>query len=233
MIPISDVGVSRHRFPYVNVTLIAINAIVFLYELTLGDRNLFQFYMAYGVVPIEFTTGRDIPPFGPPEQWMNIFSSMFIHGGWLHFGGNMLYLWIFGDNVEDIFSHLGYLIFYLFSGFVATLAQVYTDPLSTAPAIGASGAIAGVLGAYLVLFPKARVNTLLILFYFIRMQTLPAILVLGFWIVTQIFSGVASLGAPTGVAYFAHMGGFAAGVILAIPFRGRANRAPTTRYSEE
>ncbi|MSQ15309.1 MAG: rhomboid family intramembrane serine protease [Dehalococcoidia bacterium] len=232
MIPISDTGVSRHRLPYVNVALLAINAIVFLYELTLGDRSLFQFYMAYGVVPIELTTGRDIPPLGPPELWMNIFSSMFIHGGWLHFGGNMLYLWVFGDNVEDTFSHLGYLVFYLFAGVVATLAQVYTNPLSTVPAIGASGAIAGVLGAYLVLFPKAKVNTLIILFYFVRMQPLPAILVLGFWIVTQVFSGVASLGASTGIAYFAHIGGFVAGVILAVPLRGRAKRAPT-RYLEE
>ncbi len=233
MIPLSDAGLSRHRLPIVTVLIIAINAIIFLYELSLGEAGLFQFFLAYGVVPLEFTTGRDIPPVGFGDPRLNVFSSMFMHGGWLHFGSNMLYLWIFGDNVEDTFSHIGYLIFYLFTGVVASLAQVYVDPTSTTPAIGASGAIAGVLGAYLVFYPTARINTLLILGYFIKMQAMPAVLVLGFWIVMQVFSGFLSLGADAGVAYWAHIGGFVSGMVIAVPFRGRRRRQPTARYLEE
>lgn len=232
MIPLSDTGVSRHRLPLITVVIVAINVLVFVYQLTLSDRELFSFFMAYGVVPLEFTTGRDIPPIGFGDPKLNVFSSMFMHGGWLHIGSNMLYLWIFGDNVEDTFSHIGYLFFYLLTGIIAALAQVYVDPNSTTPAIGASGAIAGVLGAYLVFYPTARVNTLLILGYFIRVQAMPAILVLGFWIVMQVFSGFLSLGAEAGVAYWAHIGGFVSGMIIAVPFRGRRRRRPTVRYLE-
>lgn len=232
MIPISDEGVRRHRFPFVNILLVALNAVVFIYEITLDDRELMRFVTAYGVVPVELTTGRDLPPVGFGEPWMNMFSSMFIHGGWIHFGSNMLYLWVFGDNVEDTFTHLGYLPFYLLAGVAAALAQTYADPASATPAIGASGAIAGVLGAYLVLHPTARVNTLLIFGIFIHIRPLPAVLVLGFWGLMQIFSGVASIGAPVGVAYWAHVGGFITGIIIALPLIGRARRRQRFRYLE-
>lgn len=228
MIPLYDEGVKRRRFPFVTVAIIVLNVMVFLYEVSLGDRVLQRFVLAYGVVPLEITTGRDLPPAGPPLLWLTLFTSMFMHGGWMHIGGNMLYLWVFGDNVEDSFGHAGYLAFYLAAGLAAAFAQILTDPASRVPSIGASGAIAGVLGAYVLLFPTARVVTLLVLGYFIRFVPLPALLVLGFWFVIQFFSGMASLGVPTGVAYWAHIGGFIAGLLLAIPLwlarRRRAQR---------
>jgi membrane associated rhomboid family serine protease len=156
----------------------------------------------------------------------SILVSMFLHGGWAHLLGNMLYLWIFGDNVEDRLGHLKYLVFYLACGWAATLAHAWANPQSAMPAIGASGAIAGVLGAYLVIFPRARVLTLIPLGFFLRLTELPAVIVLGLWFVLQLFSGVASLGARTaeagGVAWWAHIGGFAVG--LAVGFAVRALR---------
>ena len=148
---------------------------------------------------------------------------MFLHGGWLHLGGNMLYLWIFGDNVEDKLGHIRYLAFYIVCGLAASILHVFVDSTSIVPTVGASGAIAGVLGAYLLLFPRARVVTLIPIFVFIQVAELPALLVLGFWFVMQFFNGLMSLGYQTagmgGVAWWAHIGGFVAGLALVIPLR--------------
>lgn len=225
MIPLSDEGVRRRRFPFLTLSIIAINTAVFLYELTLGERRLQGFVLAYGVVPLEITTGRDFPPPGPPILWLTLFTSMFIHGGWMHILGNMLYLWVFGDNVEDALGPLAYVFFYLVSGLAASWVQILSDLRSPVPAIGASGAIAGVLGGYLLLFPRARVNTLVVFGYFLRVVPLPAFLLLGFWFVLQFFSGIASLGVPAGVAYWAHVGGFVAGLLMALPLALRRRAA--------
>lgn len=234
MIPISDEGGRLHRFPIVTVLIIAISSAVFLYEMTLSDRSLRQFVMAYGVVPFEITTGRDLTPTIPWPLWFTLFSSMFMHGGWMHIIGNMLYLWVFGDNIEDRLRPVPYLLFYLVCGLAASGAQILVDPSSRVPSIGASGAVAGVLGAYLLLYPGNRINSLIFFGYFVRVVQLPAVLVLGFWIVLQLFSGLLSLGVETGVAYWAHIGGFAAGMVLMAPMallRSRRLRSP--RWREE
>jgi rhomboid family protein len=216
VIPLRDIQ-QRQRFPIVNLLLIAANVVLFIYELGLGS-HLEGFLSGSAFVPSRFflpgNTGNDI---------QSIFLSMFLHGGWAHILGNMLYLWIFGDNVEDRMGHAGYLVFYLLSGVAATLAHAFMSPHSTMPAIGASGAISGVLGAYLVMFPRARVVTLIPLGFFLRLAELPALLVLGMWFLLQLLSGTASLNAPTaqegGVAWWAHIGGFAFGMIVGVFFR--------------
>jgi len=226
VIPVSDEDAVRKKlFPLINLALIAINIIVFVYELSLPRRQLEAFVAAFGVTPFEIVTGRDIPPPAPGPAWLTLLTAMFIHGGLLHIAGNMLYLWIFGDNVEDAMGHLRYLIFYLLCGLIASLAQVLSDPLSRVPSVGASGAIAGILGAYVVMFPRARIRTLLFIGPFFTIGRVPALLVIGLWAVIQLFAGIASLGVPTqqtgGVAYFAHIGGFFAGVSLVWLFRRR------------
>ena len=244
MIPISDERTPRRHFPVLTYGLIALNALVFLYELTLSEPRLEAFFYAYGVVPIAVTTGTDVPPGAPAIVWLTLFTSQFLHGGWAHFLGNMLYLWVFGDNVEDTLGRKLYLPFYLGCGVVAGLAQIAVAPLSHVPSIGASGAIAGVLGAYLLLFPHALVRTVIAFGYFIRIVPVPAIVVIGFWIVIQFFSGLASLGVATmetgGVAYWAHVGGFVAGVALIMALRGgdvirrwRQRRQPEPAEEEE
>ena len=229
MIPLSDQGRRVHRFPVITIILIAINAVVFLYQISLNERSLENFVLAYGVTPFEITTGRDVPPAIPWPVWATFFTSMFMHGGWMHIIGNMLYLWVFGDNIEDALGSVFYPVFYLVSGVAAAGAQIIADTTSRVPSIGASGAVAGVLGAYLLLYPTHRVNTLIFLGYFIRIVQLPAILVLGFWIVLQVFSGVTSSAEQSNVAYWAHVGGFAAGMVLVLPMRilrrGEAGRA--------
>ncbi len=209
MLPIKDENPSYRR-PWVNYTLITINILVFFYELSLG-RELNRFIFRYGVIPVEIIHGRG---------WLTIFTSMFLHGGWMHIFGNMLYLWIFGDNVEDSIGHFKYLIFYLISGVAAALTQVLVNPTSHIPLIGASGAISGVLGAYFVLYPRARVLTLIpdpfTLGLFLRIVRIPAFFVLGFWFIIQFMYGLASLpymGRTGGVAFFAHIGGFVFGMI--------------------
>jgi len=209
----------RQRFPAVTVTLIALNMLLFFYELRLG-RDLNQFLHSAAFVPAYYFEAGN---------WFHdaraILLSMFLHGGWAHVLGNMLYLWIFGDNVEDRLGRPGFLFFYVFCGWFATMAHAYTNMSSAVPSIGASGAIAGVLGAYLVMFPKARVLTLVPLGYFLRVTELPALLVLGLWFVLQLFSGTLSLGAQSaqsgGVAWWAHIGGFVMGMILGRIFRDR------------
>lgn len=223
MIPLRDINPTR-RFPIVTLTIIGLNAAVFLVELFFESvGQLDQFFLSYAVIPYELTRGVDLPPPSLHPAFLTIFTSMFMHGGFLHIAGNMLYLWIFGNNIEDNMGPFRFLVFYLLSGVIATVAQVAVNPTSRIPNIGASGAIAGVLGAYLVMHPRAQVETLLFMGYFIRIVRLPAVLVLGFWILIQAFQGALSLGVPQtgGVAWFAHIGGFVAGLVLVNLFRRR------------
>ncbi len=216
MIPIQDnPGRQRRSLPVVTLLLIVANIGVFIYELTLGPA-LPGFVQSYGVVPLEITTGDPMGSGAPSPVYLTLITSMFIHGGFLHVAGNMLFLWIFGDNVEDGLGHLLFLGFYFLCGIVAGLAQVAVSPLSTVPAIGASGAIAGVLAGYLLLFPNATVRTLLLIGPFITFSRLSAILMIGVWILFQVVSGVVDLAGPggtgAGVAFWAHVGGFATGL---------------------
>ena len=221
MLPIGDVTRTR-AFPIVNVALIALNVLVFLYEISLGVRGFNLFTQAYGNIPFEMLTGRDLPPRIPYPVYVTLFTSMFMHGGWLHLIGNMLYLWVFGDNVEESMGHGKYLIFYLVCGVLASLAHVFMDAGSTIPAVGASGAISGVLGAYLVLHPHGQVRTL----FFIRIIYLPAWVVLGVYFLIQL-AMVLNGGQATGIAVWAHIGGFVAGALLIFLFRSprRASEA--------
>ena len=210
MLPLRDHNPSE-RTPVVTWALIAINIAVFLsYFPGIGDqpRLLMSFYSDWGLVPRLVSQG---------EQTGTIFTSMFLHAGWLHLAGNMLFLWIFGDNMEDQMGHVGFLVFYLASGVAAAFAQMMADPTSPVPMVGASGAIAGVMGGYLLLFPRARVDLLLILFVFFKVITIPAWLLLGLWFGLQLVSGSAAEASGGGVAYWAHAGGFVAGVVLTIP----------------
>jgi membrane associated rhomboid family serine protease len=209
MIPIRD-QIPTRRVPVVTYLLIAANVLVFLLELLSGSYQN-QLVYQFAVIPAHFMTNLSL------GNVTDIFTSMFMHAGWLHLGGNMLYLWIFGDNVEDSMGPVKYLLFYLFGGVVASLAHILTNPGSQIPTVGASGAIAAVLGAYLVLYPRARVMTIIPLGFFLRMTTLPASLVLGFWFLLQIVNGLLTLGSSDigGVAFWAHIGGFLTGVVLA------------------
>jgi membrane associated rhomboid family serine protease len=218
MIPLRDEN-PRRTFPAVTYLLIGINVVGFLWQLSLG-AGLERAIFSVGFIPARFwLTGNWI------ADALTILISMFLHGGFLHIGSNMLYLFVFGDNIEDRLGHGRYLLFYLACGFVATWAHAVFSPASRIPAIGASGAIAGVLGAYLLLFPHARVLTLIPIVFFITIREIPAVLILGFWFVLQLFSGVGSLGIADahdmgGVAYFAHIGGFVAGLLLVNVFGG-------------
>jgi membrane associated rhomboid family serine protease len=212
MIPIGD-NIPSRSFPFVTIGLIAVNIVVFIYELSLGPR-LPALVNTYALIPQQVTLTA---LFTDPGDLSNrFFGSTFLHGGWLHLGGNMLYLWIFGDNVEDRFGHFWFLVFYFVAGFFAMAAHVWSDPLSSQPVIGASGAIAGVLGAYLVMFPGARVFIVIPLLLFFPVISVPAIIVLGFWFFQQLFNVVGALNEAGGsnVAWWAHIGGFAAGMIL-------------------
>jgi membrane associated rhomboid family serine protease len=215
MFPVSDVIPSRTT-PYVTIGLIAINTLAFFYEWQMSDRELQLFLLQFGAVPAYFS-------------WPAVFTSMFLHSGWLHFGGNMLYLWIFGDNVEDRFGHGRYLAFYLFCGAIAVVGQTAMNPDSLVPMIGASGAIAGVMGAYFVLYPHSRVLTAVYLLVFLDLNEIPAIFVLGIWFLMQLFSGVGSIGAASaggGVAFWAHIAGFMTGVAFGLFRRWRDSARP-------
>lgn len=227
MLPIRDINPTR-TFPAVTVVIIGLNVAVYVVQLLFqftGQLN--QFVYSYAVIPYELTQGVDLPPPSLRPAFLTVFTSMFMHGGLFHIFGNMLYLWIFGNNVEDEMGHTRFVIFYFLCGIAATAAQVAINPTSRFPTIGASGAIAGVLGAYLLMHPRAQVETVLFLWPFIRIIRLPALIVLGFWIVIQFFQGVASLGMPQsgGVAWFAHIGGFIAGLILVNLFRQRQQQS--------
>ncbi len=217
MIPIKDDNPTR-RFPVITVLIVLANIAVFLYEISLGDAAFSQFITEWSVVPARLLAA----PLSPREL-ATVFTSMFMHAGWLHIGGNMLYLWIFGNNVEDRFGRLGFIAFYLASGIVATAAQIALGGALDIPSLGASGAIAGVLAAYAVLYPRAAVVTIIPIFFFIEVARIPAIVVIGFWFVLQLGNGIASLApgvAQTGgVAWFAHLGGFAAGLVMALALR--------------
>jgi len=220
MIPLSD-DTKRIHPPVVTLSLIAVNTIIFLYQVSLGPRAGQALVFTYGMIPAHVEQALNMGVgFGPALE--PLFTSMFLHSGWLHLIGNMWFLWIFGDNVEDAFGHFGYLVFYLASGILAGVTHTIVNWGSKLPAIGASGAIAAVMGAYFVLYPRSRILTLVFVF-FIR---LPAILVIGIWFLIQFFSGVGSLGVPEagGVAFWAHIGGFVVGVLVGLAVRPGANR---------
>jgi membrane associated rhomboid family serine protease len=225
MIPLKDINRSRTT-PVICILLIVLNALVFFYELTLG-RHMTRFFYEFGVVPAYFFNISYWDRCGLLGGALPLFSSMFMHGGWLHFLGNMLYLWVFGDNVEDRLGHFRFLIFYLLCGWAAALLHIFTNPHSAVPTVGASGAIAGVLGAYMVFFPKARVLTLVPILFFFQLIELPALLFLGFWFVMQFFSGALSLASQQvgGTAWWAHIGGFAAGLLYVLRFKKKERRA--------
>ena len=209
MFPIRDHNPSGGR-PYVVYALIAINIAVFLLQLPYSgyDRALAGFWGNFALYPAAVTQYGD---------YTGIFTSMFLHAGWMHIGGNMLFLWIFGDNLEDQMGHVGFLIFYLACGILAALAHIYSAPGSTVPTVGASGAIAGVMGGYLLLFPRARVDVVVIIVIFFRVFTLPAWVMLGIWFALQVFGGFSTPAQGGGVAFWAHAGGFIAGIVLTLP----------------
>jgi membrane associated rhomboid family serine protease len=224
--PLKDDNPSESA-PVVTVALIVLNALFFVYQISLeaggadGARAGQAFIEEFGLVPCRLTGVCRVGP-ELPSPILTIFTSMFMHGGLFHIGGNMLYLWIFGNNVEDTLGHGRYLLFYLLSGVAAALAQTAIGPSSMVPMVGASGAVSGVLGAYLLLFPHAHVTTLIILGFFFRLVHIPAIFVLGFWIVLQVLNGLGSFGSSGGVAFFAHIGGFLAGMGLLYVLKPRA-----------
>lgn len=229
MIPLRDDNPTRH-FPFVTLLLIAVNILFFLYCIT---SDGFKYQMSAMMIPKELLSGMpsirhfqldhssiSVAPLQP--LWITIFSSMFLHEGWMHLGGNMLYLWIFGNNIEDALGHIKYTVFYLFCGVISAVCHIMSAPNSNIPTLGASGAIAGVLGAYLILYASARVTTLVFIPpFFYKTFMLPAWVVLGGWFVLQLFNGVGSpTGNPTGgVAYWAHIGGFMTGVLTVYLFR--------------
>jgi membrane associated rhomboid family serine protease len=230
--PLGDDNRDRERWPIVTTIFVVTNVLVFLYELNVlgqGERQLARLVSAWGVVPREYSAGADLPPEIGLPYWSTLVTSMFLHGGWGHLLGNMLYLWIFGDNVEDRLGRIPFVLFYLATGIVAALAQILVNPESRVPTVGASGAISGVLGAYLVMFPHKHVRVLLFLFVI----SVPAIVVIGLWAVTQFVNGYGSLGARTsetgGVAYMAHIGGFLAGVVGALVWRALRGSPPQRR----
>ena len=209
MFPIRDHNPSG-RTPWITWALMAINIAVFLGTwLQLSNEDAaFVLFDAWGMVPERIVMGQD---------WQTVLTSMFLHAGWAHIAGNMLFLWIFGDNMEDAFGHLGFLLFYLASGLAAAAIQIAADPFSPVPMVGASGAIAGVLGGYLLLFPRARVDILVIIIIFFRIFPVPAWVMLGLWFGFQIVGGFSVTGDEGGVAYWAHAGGFVAGMLLTFP----------------
>jgi membrane associated rhomboid family serine protease len=231
MFPLKD-DLPSHTTPVVTVLLMAINIVVYLYQASLeidsrAGGAAEAFVMEFGLIPCRLT-GTCRMAADLPSPVFTIFSSMFLHGSFFHIAGNMLYLWIFGNNVEDTLGHGRFTLFYLSSGVVAAATQTIVAPESHVPMIGASGAISGVLGAYFLLFPHASVLTLIIFGFFWRIVRIPALVVLGFWMVVQILNGLGSLGAGGGVAWFAHIGGFFAGMGLILFFRPRP-RTPSWR----
>jgi membrane associated rhomboid family serine protease len=234
MIPLKD-DVPSHRTPVVTVLLISVNVIAFLYQVSLqfgessgavrGAADTAQaFIYEFGLVPCRLTQAC---PYDFPHPTVTIFTSMFLHGGLFHIAGNMLYLWIFGNNVEDTLGTRRFLVFYLGCGAAAAIGQTLVSPTSDIPMVGASGAVSGVLGAYLLLYPYATIHTLLVFGFFIRFVKVPALIVLGFWILVQFVNGFVSLGivgSGGGVAWFAHIGGFLAGMALLFVMRPRRPR---------
>ena len=221
MLPIGDDPGTARGTRIVTIALIAVNVLAFFLELGQGSEAALQsFITSWGVVPREYMAGQDLPPTIPLPFWITLFTSMFLHGGWMHLGGNMLYLWIFGDNLERVMGAAKFLAFYLVCGVIAGLAHIVFSGNSSIPSVGASGAISGVLGGYLLLFPNNRVNVL------VRggVTQVPAIVVLGLWIVVQLISQVGAITETSeggGIAYMAHIGGFVAGLVLVKLFATR------------
>jgi membrane associated rhomboid family serine protease len=233
MLPLRDT-IRSYSFPVVNLILIGLNALVFLFEISLSPAGLDRLISAFGLVPARLPLTSPALLLQDPESLVSLFTHMFLHGGWVHFLSNMWILYIFGDNVEDRMGSGRYLVFYLVSGLSAGLLQALIDPSSRIPSIGASGAIAGVLGAYFVLFPGARVVTLIPIFLFPWFVEIPALFFLGFWFVSQLFSGITSLGATNmgGVAWWAHIGGFVFGALVYRLFTPRLHPAYYRRFQQ-
>jgi membrane associated rhomboid family serine protease len=235
MIPIKDYPGARRSFPWVMLTILVVNVAVFVFEIGVGDPDsLNQLFLSAGVVPVEFTRGVVVGP--PPPfnmAWVTLFTSMFLHGGLLHIASNMLYLFIFGDNVEDRMGHMRFLVFYFLCGLAAGITHIVVNAGSSTPSIGASGAIAGVLAAYLRLFPHAEVRTLVFIGPLILVPRIAAGFLIVFWFITQFISGITTLGAPTdtsgGVAVWAHIGGFIAGLVL-VQIMAPRPKAPAIAY---
>jgi membrane associated rhomboid family serine protease len=227
LIPVSDEPKTR-RFPYVNVALIISCVLVFVYELTLSEREINSFFLDYGAVPRQLSDtvegGWSLP------ELATIATSAFVHGGFLHLIGNMLYLWLFGDNVEDVLGHFFYLVFYFVAAIGAVALQVAVDPDAMIPMVGASGAISGVMGGYFVLYPTARVDILVFFFIF----PVPAVFLIGFWFALQLLTGFATIGtaegASEGVAVWAHIGGFITGLVIILALRPFIRVQPTRRH---
>ena len=217
MLPIGDENVKGQGPAFVTISLIVLNVLAFFLEINQpSEAHLQAFVEAWGVVPREYTEGVDLAPQIPYPIWSTLFTSMFLHGGWGHLGGNMLFLWVFGDNVEHRIGHLRFLVFYLSTGVAAALAHIFFNADSMIPTVGASGAISGVLGGYLLMFPRNRVYVLT----WGGVATVPAIFMLGLWILMQFVNGFGSIATTPetgggGVAYLAHIGGFIAGMVLA------------------
>jgi rhomboid family protein len=221
MIPLRDNN-PRRSFPWITVAIILVNCVIFLYEVLASEVVREALFASYALVPVRtagFFAGR---PVGASQAFLPFFTSMFLHGGWMHLIGNMWFLWIFGDNVEDRTGHLGYLVLYLASGLAGAAGHVLFSANSAVPTVGASGAISGVMGAYLITFPRARILTLVPIIIFLTTIEIPAYIILIYWLLLQFLSGAASLGADAGqggVAWFAHVGGFAAGIPLMLLLR--------------
>jgi membrane associated rhomboid family serine protease len=213
MIPLGDASRRPIHFPAVTAAILAANAVMFMFELLGGD----VFINRWSMVPANIVAGQD---------WITILTAMFMHAGWLHILGNMLFFWVFGPEIEDVMGPARYLFFYLLAGFAATFAQIIIDPSSTIPNLGASGAIAGIMGAFLITYPRDRIRTLLLLGYFIRATFIPAFILVGMWFLTQLFSEVGALAQVQsgGVAYMAHVGGFIFGAATARIFETRSRR---------
>ena len=230
MIPLHDPDMRLHTKPYVIYVLVALNVLVFVFQFFMSDLEELAFVWRFGLIPHELTGGaafetvrvgtaqgpRLVDVASPVPTWVTVFTSMFLHGGFMHVAGNLLFLWVFGDNIENRLGRTRFVAFYLGAGVAAALAQVAVNTDSEIPMIGASGAVAGILGAYLVLYPRSRIHTLLLFGWFIFHRRIRAVYLIGFWAGYQIFLGLNSLASPDvgGVAYFAHLGGLAAGVAL-------------------
>lgn len=225
MIPLKDINPTE-RTPVVTIVLVVINALVFIYELTLAEPEARRLFFTLGMVPARAALFPSSPEIGLGDAFLPLLTSMFLHGGWLHVIGNMWFLWVFGDNIEDRLGHGRFLVFYLLCGVLAGLAHTVMNLASTLPAVGASGAVSGVMGAYLMLFPSSRVVTLITLGWYWFTTRLPAYVMILYWLAVQLLSGTVSLGqrGEGGVAWWAHIGGFAAGAVLVYLFRQRQKR---------
>ena len=222
MIPLKDTS-PRLSTPFVTVLIVVANALVFFYQLSLPPPAEMSFIYTFGMIPARLPAALGSASIPLVQALSPLLTSMFLHGGWLHIIGNMWFLWIFGDNIEDAMGHFGYLAFYLICGIGAGLAHTFANLGSTVPSVGASGAISGVMGAYIVLYPSARVLTLVPLVFFFFTVQLPAFVILGYWFLIQFVSGVLTAGGPNtgGTAWWAHIGGFLLGIVLVHVFRRR------------